>query len=220
MTTVVELQKAGIRRVVDRMELGVLADHIVKILHEMTTENPNANRGKLPVHTRDLIMHPVAIPLITACTRYTGTYLAPSGGSQSIAPGAPSAVRFDHGRTLPEGTIYDGGMPNNLRTTAPMGLVGGITSNHYAFDAFADAWLEDWTTEEARGSPVHVRMPFVTTAGFSFSTFSRASLFSSQGGEEKYAGQLNRVNRCGLTSPVEQDQLIPLCPHRAVQRIV
>lgn len=41
--TIAELKGLNIDKVVDRMKLSVLANHIVKSLHEMTTKQPHAS---------------------------------------------------------------------------------------------------------------------------------------------------------------------------------
>ena len=43
--TIVELKKLDIDKVVDRMKLSVLANHIVKSLHEMTTRKVSTGKS-------------------------------------------------------------------------------------------------------------------------------------------------------------------------------
>jgi hypothetical protein len=55
--TIIELKKLDIDKVVDRMKLSVLANHIVKGLHEMTTGKSRVSSGKcLANNTR---LHPM-----------------------------------------------------------------------------------------------------------------------------------------------------------------
>jgi hypothetical protein len=44
--TIVELKKLDIDKVVDRLKLSVLANHIVKSLHVMTTRKSHVSTGK------------------------------------------------------------------------------------------------------------------------------------------------------------------------------
>jgi hypothetical protein len=93
--TIIELKKLGIDKVVDRMKLSVLANHIVKSMHEMTTGYPHVSSGECSAdHTR---LDPMTKSLIRRLLFAAHGELAP-----------PSTVRSPCGPARLEPTIFDG----------------------------------------------------------------------------------------------------------------
>lgn len=93
--TIIELKKLDIDKVVDRMKLSVLANHIVKSLHEMTTGRSHISSCKcLTAETRT---EPMKAPLIRRL-------LCAAHGEHA----SPSTARLPCGPTRLEPTTFDG----------------------------------------------------------------------------------------------------------------
>ena len=68
--TIVELKKLDIDKVVDWMKLSVLANHIVKSLHEMTTGKPHVSNGKCSAGNTRLDPTTTSLILFTLCSAW------------------------------------------------------------------------------------------------------------------------------------------------------
>jgi hypothetical protein len=90
--TIVELKKLDIDKVVGRLKLSVLANHIVKSLHVMTTRKLQVNTGKCNMHLETMMM--LLIRFVTWAEH----------GLHAL----PDIVRSPCGPARLEPTIFDG----------------------------------------------------------------------------------------------------------------
>lgn len=74
----------------------------------------------------------------------------------------------------------------------PISLTFGISVDHYAFDAFADSWLEDkWFMDELIDSTAHPLMAINANTGLPASTIPPcAGTLTSSAGQRSDAQQL------------------------------